>query len=47
MSIEENKEVMRRIIEDIYNMGNVSVADELVSTEYGYDHEGGLGRDNV
>ena len=44
MSIEENKAVMRRILEEIYNKGNVSVADELVSPEYNYDHEGGLGR---
>ena len=44
MSTEENKAVMRRIVDEIYNKGNVSVADELVSPEYGYSYDGGLGR---
>ena len=44
MSTEENKAVMRRIVEEIYNKGNVSVAGELVSPEYGYSYDSDLGR---
>jgi len=34
MSIEENKAVMRRIVEEILNKGNMAVVDEVIATNY-------------
>ena len=34
MSTEENKAVIRRWLEECYNKGNVTVADELIATDY-------------
>ncbi|MBN1148254.1 MAG: ester cyclase [Anaerolineales bacterium] len=34
MSIEKNKTIMRRMIEEIWNKGNMSVADELFSANH-------------
>ena len=32
MTIEQNKVIMQRMIEEIWNKGNLAVADELFST---------------
>ena len=37
MSIEENKIVYRRLIEETLNRGNLAVADELIATDF-VDH---------
>src|ERR671910_2807992 len=37
MSAEENKVVVRRLIDEVYNQGNLNVADELLAAEY-VDH---------
>jgi len=34
MSIENNKAIMRRMIEEIWNKGNMNVADELFSADH-------------
>ena len=34
MSIENNKVIMRRMIEEIWNKGNMSVADDLFSADH-------------
>jgi predicted ester cyclase len=34
MSVERNKEIMRRMIEEIWNRGNLLVADELFSADH-------------
>jgi predicted ester cyclase len=34
MTIEQNKEIMRRMIEEIWNRGNLNVADELFSPDH-------------
>ncbi len=34
MSIEQNKAIMRRMIEEIWNRGNLAVADELFASEH-------------
>jgi hypothetical protein len=31
MSAEENKVVVRRLIEEVYNRGNLDIADELLA----------------
>jgi hypothetical protein len=31
MSVEENKALLRRFFEEVYNKGNLAVADELVA----------------
>jgi steroid delta-isomerase-like uncharacterized protein len=36
MSIEENKTVMRRILTEIVNQGNLALAEELVAPDYVY-----------
>ena len=33
MSAEENKAVVRRLVEEIYNEGDLDVVDELVAAE--------------
>src|ERR671914_2286527 len=37
MSAEENKAVVRRLIEEVYNRGNLEIADELLAPDY-VDH---------
>ena len=37
MSAEENKVVLRRLIEEVYNRGNLDIADELLAPDY-VDH---------
>src|SRR5215217_1924575 len=37
MSAEENKVVVRRLIEEVYNRGNLDIADELLAPDY-VDH---------
>ena len=37
MSAEENKAVVRRLIEEVYNRGNLDIADELLAPDY-VDH---------
>jgi predicted ester cyclase len=34
MSIENNKTIMRRMIEEVWNKGNMKVADELFSADH-------------
>lgn len=38
LSVEENKAVVRRVIEEMFNKGNLDVADELIATDY-VDHD--------
>ena len=35
---ERNKELVRRVIEQVVNRGNLTLADELIATDYVY-HE--------
>ena len=42
MGIKENKEVVRKVIDELYSKGNFSVAEELVSQEYSYTHPLGV-----
>ena len=37
MSAEENKAVVRRLIEEVYNRGNLDVVDQLVAPDV-FDH---------
>ena len=34
MSIEDNKHIMRRMIEEVWNAGNLSMADDLFSPDH-------------
>ena len=34
MGVEENKENIRRLIEEVYNQGNMSAVDDLVATDH-------------
>ena len=36
MSVEENKAVVRRFIEEVFNKGNMAVADEVLTSNYVY-----------
>lgn len=36
MSVEKNKAVIRRHVEEVFNKANLSVADEIISPEYVY-----------
>ena len=38
MLAEENKAVVRRLIEEVYNRGNLDMADELLAPDY-VDHD--------
>jgi len=38
MSEEENKVLVRRVIEEMFNEGNLDVADELIAPDY-VDHD--------
>ena len=37
MSVEENKAIVRRLIEEVFGRGNLAVADEIVAADY-VDH---------
>ena len=41
MSTEENKALMRRLFEEIWNRGNLYLADELVAPDY-VDHDSAM-----
>ena len=34
MSIEQNKQIMRRMIEEVWNQGNLATADELFAPDH-------------
>ena len=36
MSVEENKEIVRRVIDDIVNKGDLSLVDEVLASNYVY-----------
>jgi steroid delta-isomerase-like uncharacterized protein len=44
MSAEENKALARRVLEEMFNKGNLDVADELLTPDY-VDHDPGLPED--
>ena len=45
MSTEENKAILRRIIEEIWNKGDLAVVDELIATNYVYHVPGPGGQE--
>ncbi len=44
MSAEENKALARRVIEEMFNKGNLDVADELLAPDY-VDHDPAMPED--
>ena len=36
MSVEENKNVIRRVVEEVFNKGDMSIAPELIASNYVY-----------
>lgn len=42
MSIEENKAIIRRLVEEVYDKGDLSLVPELIDTDYYYVHPMGL-----
>jgi predicted ester cyclase len=44
MSIEENKALIRYVFDELFNQGNLDVADELFSPDY-HGHHAGLATD--
>jgi predicted ester cyclase len=40
MTLEDNKAIVRRVFDEIYNQGNYDVADELIAPDY-TSHNGG------
>ncbi len=42
MSTEENKEIERRIVEEIYNKKNLAPTDEIIDTNWVYHGTGGM-----
>ncbi len=44
MSAEENKALARRVIEEMFNKGNLDIADELIAPEY-VDHDPAMPED--
>ena len=38
MPTEENKAIVRRIIEETFNKGNITVADEVLASNYVYHY---------
>lgn len=41
MSTEENKAMIRRVWEEVFNKGDLAVADEIMATNYVYHGSGG------
>ncbi|MBA7559052.1 MAG: ester cyclase [Dehalococcoidia bacterium] len=41
MSAEENKAVLRRVAEEIFNKGDLAVVDEVIASNYVYHGSGG------
>jgi predicted ester cyclase len=41
MSVEENKALTRRLVEEVWNKGNLAVADELLAAGYVFHHPAG------
>lgn len=41
MSVEENKALVRRYMEESFNQGNISVIDQLVSSDFVYHQSAG------
>ncbi|MFC1947422.1 ester cyclase [Chloroflexota bacterium] len=41
-TVEENKEVIRRLVEEIYDKGDLSVVPEFIDPNYNYIHPMGL-----
>ena len=41
MSTEQNKALVRRYWEDVWNKGNLALLDELIATEIGRDNDYG------
>jgi predicted SnoaL-like aldol condensation-catalyzing enzyme len=42
MSVEQNKETLRRYhIEELFNKGNLAIADKIISPDYVYHGPGG------
>jgi steroid delta-isomerase-like uncharacterized protein len=44
VSTEENKALARRVLEEMFNKGNLDVADELLATDY-VDHDPAMPED--
>jgi predicted SnoaL-like aldol condensation-catalyzing enzyme len=44
MSAEENKALARRVIEELFNNGNLDLADELIAPDY-VDHDQAMPED--
>ena len=44
MSAEENKALARRVLEEMFNNGNLDVADELIAADY-VDHDPAMPED--
>jgi predicted SnoaL-like aldol condensation-catalyzing enzyme len=44
MSVEENKALARRVLEEMFNKGNLEVADELLAPDY-VDHDPAMPED--
>ena len=42
MSVEQNKATLRRIVEEVFNKGDMSVVPELISPEYSYHNPMGM-----
>ena len=46
MSVQENKAIARRLYEDVWNQGNLDVANELLAPTYVAHDPGTSGRPN-
>jgi steroid delta-isomerase-like uncharacterized protein len=42
MSVEENKSLVRRFLEEVWNKGNLALVDELIAADYVYHHPTGM-----
>lgn len=42
MSVEQNKEVERRVIEEVFNKRSLAITPELIANEYVYHGPGGM-----
>ena len=42
MGIEKNKEIIRRLVKEVYDKGDLSVVHELIDPNYNYIHPMGL-----